>query len=77
VNPAEGVKVSSSHKRQAEIATITSERLFGKPLPAVPAGHGAIVCAAAGAGLRWGGCAGLAWGSPRRRSWAISRRQRR
>lgn len=30
-------------------------------LPAVPAEHRGIVCAAAGAGLRWGECAGLPW----------------
>ncbi|WP_446217935.1 tyrosine-type recombinase/integrase [Micromonospora sp. IBHARD004] len=29
----------------------------------MPARHRAIVCAAAGAGLRWGECAGLAWSS--------------
>jgi len=63
VNPAEGVKVPGAHKRQAQIATITREKFFGKLLPAVPADHRAIVCAAAGAGLRWGECAGLAWGS--------------
>jgi integrase len=63
VNPAEGVKVPGAHKRQAQIATITREQFFGKLLPAVPAEHQAIVCMAAGAGLRWGECAGLTWGA--------------
>jgi integrase len=63
-NPAEGIKVRGEgrdHKPRA--AVVTRAEFFGLLLPAVPAQHRPIVCAAAGAGLRWGECAGLAWGS--------------
>nr|WP_245714728.1 site-specific integrase [Micromonospora inyonensis] len=46
---------------EARPSTISRETFLGRLLPAVPAEHRAIVCAAAGAGLRWGECAGLAW----------------
>ncbi|MDQ7908369.1 site-specific integrase [Phytohabitans sp. ZYX-F-186] len=61
VNPAEGVKVPRDRAGDVKPATITREAFFGKLLPAVPPAHRAIVCAAAGAGLRWGECAGLPW----------------
>lgn len=63
VNAAEGVKVAGSRKPTNEPATISREAFFGKLLPALPPEHRAIVCTAAGAGLRWGECAGLAWGA--------------
>jgi integrase len=61
-----GTKGSNSASEMAggvKPVTISREDFFGKLLPAVPAHHRAIVCAAAGAGLRWGECAGLAWSS--------------
>ena len=62
-NPAEGVKLPRDRSRDVKPVTISREDFFGKLLPAVPARHRAIVCVAAGAGLRWGECAGLAWSS--------------
>jgi integrase len=44
-------------------SAITRGQFFGQLLPAVPLRHRAIVCLAAGAGLRWGECAGLTWGA--------------
>ncbi|WP_245724687.1 tyrosine-type recombinase/integrase [Micromonospora citrea] len=61
VNPCEGVRVPRNRAREARAGTISREAFFGRLLPAVPAEHRAIVCAAAGAGLRWGECAGLPW----------------
>ncbi|MFI7022928.1 tyrosine-type recombinase/integrase [Micromonospora sp. NPDC049900] len=63
VNPAEGVKLPRDRTRDVKPITISRENFFGKLLPAVPPRHRAIVCTAAGAGLRWGECAGLTWSS--------------
>ncbi|WP_254877019.1 site-specific integrase [Verrucosispora sp. NA02020] len=63
VNPAEGVKLPRDRTREVKPITISRENFFGKLLPAVPSRHRAIVCTAAGAGLRWGECAGLTWSS--------------
>ncbi|MGW0503033.1 tyrosine-type recombinase/integrase [Micromonospora sp. NPDC003241] len=63
VNPAEGVKLPRDRTRDVKPITISRENFFGKLLPAVPPRHRAIVCTAAGAGLRWGECAGLSWSS--------------
>ncbi|WP_233513890.1 tyrosine-type recombinase/integrase [Micromonospora craterilacus] len=63
VNPAEGVKLPRDRSRDVKPITISRKDFFGKLLPAVPPRHRAIVCAAAGAGLRWGECAGLTWSS--------------
>ncbi|MER5456725.1 site-specific integrase [Micromonospora sp. NPDC002389] len=63
VNPAEGVKLPRDRTRDVKPITISREDFFGKLLPAVPPRHRAIVCTAAGAGLRWGECAGLTWSS--------------
>jgi integrase len=60
-NPAEGVKVPGAHKPRTSVPVLSREDFFGKLLPAAPAEHRAIICAAAGAGLRWGECAGLSW----------------
>lgn len=60
-NPAEGVKVPRDRSRDVKPVTISRADFFGKLVPAVPSRHRAIVCAAAGAGLRWGECAGLTW----------------
>ncbi|MFG3603745.1 tyrosine-type recombinase/integrase [Micromonospora chersina] len=62
-NPAEGVKLPRDRSRDVKPVTISREAFFGKLLPAVPPRHRGIVCAAAGAGLRWGECAGLTWSS--------------
>jgi integrase len=62
-NPAEGVKLPRDRSREVKPSAISREGFFGRLLPAVPTRHRAIVCTAAGAGLRWGECAGLAWSS--------------
>jgi integrase len=41
--------------------TITRDELRAKLLPAIPEQFRALVCLAAGSGLRWGECAGLPW----------------
>ncbi|MET8083934.1 site-specific integrase [Micromonospora sp. NPDC005237] len=61
VNPCEGVRVPRNRAGEARATTISRETFVGRLLPAVPAEHRGIVCAAAGAGLRWGECAGLPW----------------
>jgi integrase len=61
INPAVGVKIPRDRSGDVRPATISRGDFFGKLLPAVPARYRAIVCAAAGAGLRWGECAGLPW----------------
>ncbi|MEU8259337.1 site-specific integrase [Micromonospora sp. NPDC048999] len=63
INPAEGVKLPRDRSREVKPVTLSREDFFGKLLPVVPPRHRAIVCAAAGAGLRWGECAGLTWSS--------------
>ncbi|WP_433793057.1 tyrosine-type recombinase/integrase [Actinoplanes sp. CA-252034] len=61
-NAAEGVKVRREARETAQRSSaITRDEFFGQLLPAVPVRHKAIVCLAAGAGLRWGECAGLTW----------------
>ncbi|MDG4760757.1 site-specific integrase [Micromonospora sp. WMMD710] len=61
VNPCEGVRVPRNRAGEARAGTISRDAFVGRLLPAVPAEHRGIVCAAAGAGLRWGECAGLPW----------------
>ncbi|MGC4862145.1 tyrosine-type recombinase/integrase [Micromonospora sp. DT41] len=61
VNPCEGVRVPRNRAGEAGATTISREAFLSRLLPAVPAEHRGIVCAAAGAGLRWGECAGLPW----------------
>jgi integrase len=63
-NPADGVKVpKDSEQKKPRASTLTREEFFSRLLPALPESYRAIVCAAAGAGLRWGECAGLPWGA--------------
>jgi integrase len=62
-DPSEGITVPSAYARRAEVTTISQTDFLGRLLPAIPEEHRALVCTAAGAGLRWGECAGLAWGS--------------
>lgn len=63
-NAAEGIKVRREERdTTTRSSAITREEFFGQLLPAVPVRHRAIVCLAAGAGLRWGECAGLTWGA--------------
>ncbi|MET9301918.1 tyrosine-type recombinase/integrase [Micromonospora aurantiaca] len=61
VNPCEGVRIPRNRAGEARAGTISREAFLGRLLPAVPVEHRGIVCAAAGAGLRWGECAGLPW----------------
>ncbi|MDM4722115.1 tyrosine-type recombinase/integrase [Micromonospora sp. WMMA1363] len=61
VNPCDGVRVPRNRAREARPGTVSREAFLGRLLPAVPTEHRGIVCAAAGAGLRWGECAGLPW----------------
>jgi integrase len=64
VNPAEGVRIPKSRQvRELRPATISRADFFGRLVPAVPLRYRAMVCVAAGAGLRWGECAGLSWES--------------
>jgi integrase len=60
-NAAEGVKVRSDAGQRPRRGDAITREQFGQLLPAVPRRHRAMVCAAAGAGLRWGECAGLMW----------------
>ncbi|MFD6696897.1 tyrosine-type recombinase/integrase [Micromonospora aurantiaca (nom. illeg.)] len=61
VNPCEGVRIPRNRAGEARAGTISRDAFLGRLLPAVPVEHRGIVCAAAGAGLRWGECAGLPW----------------
>jgi integrase len=58
-----GLRQPANRSRDVRPVAISREDFFGRLLPAVPHRHRAIVCAAAGAGLRWGECAGLTWSS--------------
>jgi len=62
INPAEGITLPADRADRRR-GTIGRAEFFEQLLPAVPPRHRAVVCAAAGAGLRWGECAGLAWGA--------------
>lgn len=61
VNPCSGLLLPSNRRAGDSILTVTREEFASKLLPAVPAEYRAIVCVAAGCGLRWGECAGLPW----------------
>jgi integrase len=61
VNPCTGLMLPSNRRAGDSILTVTREEFARKLLPAVPAEHQAIVCMAAGCGLRWGERAGLPW----------------
>lgn len=61
VNPCSGLLLPSNRRAGDSILTVTREEFAAKLLPAVPAEYRAIVCVAAGCGLRWGECAGLPW----------------
>ena len=60
VNPCDGVRAPRRRADASPMQTITRDELRSKLLPAVPERFRALVCLAAGAGLRWGECAGLA-----------------
>jgi integrase len=60
-NPCIGLQLPRRRTDAAPIQTITRDELRAKLLPATPPRHRAMICLAAGAGLRWGECAGLAW----------------
>ncbi|MBC8092774.1 MAG: site-specific integrase, partial [Pseudonocardia sp.] len=59
VNPCGGVTVPSNRRTRDQMTTLTREEFAGRLLPSVPAEHRALLCVAAGCGLRWGECAGL------------------
>ena len=61
VNPCDGVRAPRRRADASPMQTITRDELRAKLLPALPAPYRALICLAAGAGLRWGECAGLAW----------------
>lgn len=61
LDPSEGVTLPSVRDRDGDLITISRADFLGKLLPVLPAEHRALVCTAAGAGLRWGECAGLPW----------------
>ncbi len=63
LDPTEGTTAPSTYQARPTTATVSPAAFHGALLPAVPAEHHAIVCTAAGAGLRWGECAGLPWGA--------------
>jgi integrase len=58
-NPAEGVRVPGSRRRDTDERIISRAEFRALLLPAVPARHRGIVATAGGAGLRWGEAAGL------------------
>ena len=53
VNPAEGVTMPGAHKARTQAPALQRDDCSGRLLPVVPVQHRAIMCAAAGAGLRW------------------------
>src|SRR5262249_2849802 len=61
VNPCLGISLPRRRNDAAPLQTITREELRHKLLPAVPPQYRAVICLAAGSGLRWGECAGLPW----------------
>jgi integrase len=62
VNPAGGVKIPAGGRGKVAPAAISPTDFFRNLLPAIPQRFRALVCTAAGAGLRWGECAELRWG---------------
>lgn len=60
-NPAEGVKLPSTHKPRRQGQALSRQDFLNRLLPAVPVEYRALVALAGGAGLRWGECAGLPW----------------
>lgn len=61
LDPSEGIALPGVRARDGDLVTISQADFLGKLLPALPTEHRALVCTAAGAGLRWGECAGLPW----------------
>jgi integrase len=61
VNPCDGVRLPTARRQQAPMRTITRVEFRTRLLPQVPDRYRALVCVAAGAGLRWGECVGLSW----------------
>ncbi|HEY3691360.1 MAG TPA: tyrosine-type recombinase/integrase [Pseudonocardiaceae bacterium] len=58
-NPAEGIRVPRTRRRDTDERIISRKELRVRLLPALPARYRSIVATAAGAGLRWGEAAGL------------------
>jgi integrase len=63
VDPTDGVTTPSTYRPRAALNVIPRDRFFSDLLPAIPLEYRALVCVAAGAGLRWGEAAGLPWGA--------------
>jgi len=62
-DPTEGVTAPSTYQARPLTGILSRTEFHERLLPAIPKEHRAIVCVAAGAGLRWGECAGLTWGA--------------
>jgi len=52
VDPTEDVKPPNTYRRHRDLNVIARDRFFRDLLPAIPAEHRALVCVAAGAGVR-------------------------
>jgi integrase len=61
VNPCDGLQLPRGRAPDEAMTVLTRDEFAQKLLPAVAPGHRAIVCLAAGCGLRWGEAAGLDW----------------
>jgi integrase len=61
VNPADGVRLPATRKKDTDDQVVTPDVLAGKILPAIPDRYRALVAFAGGTGLRWGECVGLRW----------------
>src|SRR4051794_24431266 len=59
--PCDGVRLPSNRLRPSPMRTISRSEFRQLLLPEIPDHHRALVCLAAGAGLRWGECVGLGW----------------
>jgi integrase len=61
-DPTEDIQRPSTYRAAGDLTTITREQFFGALLPALAPEDRALVCMAAGAGLRWGETVGMPWG---------------
>src|SRR3954470_6034576 len=59
--PCDGVRLPSNRLRPSPMQVISRSEFRDRLLPEVPDPYRALVCLAAGAGLRWGECVGLSW----------------
>jgi integrase len=61
VNPCDGIRLPKRWSERKEMLTIGRSDFRNILLPEIPERYRALVCLAAGAGLRWGECLGLSW----------------